>query len=81
LVRAARQARHADCFSDHMVLDNEFFSATILQLIEYYGIVDLALMLDVHVEDLYQWAEGRARPPAEVFLRVIDLRNGCSVNA
>ncbi|HZO04508.1 MAG TPA: hypothetical protein VFB93_25255 [Burkholderiales bacterium] len=64
-----------------MVLDNEFFSATILQLVDYYGAVDLALMLDVDAEDLYRWAEGKARPPADVFLRLIDLRNGCSVKA
>jgi len=59
-----------------MVLHNEFFSATILQLIDYYGIVDLALMLDVDADDLHQWAEGKDRPPTDVFLRAIDLRNG-----
>jgi hypothetical protein len=69
------------CIRTRMRLDNEFFSATILQLVDYYGIVDLALMLDVDAEDLYQWAEGKARPPAEVFLRLIDLRNGCTVKA
>jgi hypothetical protein len=62
-----------------MVLDNEFFPATILQLIDYYGVVELARLLDVNAEDLCQWAEGKARPPADVFLRLIDLRNGCSV--
>jgi hypothetical protein len=35
-----------------MVLDNEFFSATILQLIDYYGVADLALMLDIRAKDL-----------------------------
>jgi hypothetical protein len=58
-----------------MVLDNEFFSATILQLIDYYGVADLALMLDVRAKDLCLWAEGKGRPPTDVFLRVIDLRN------
>ena len=60
-----------------MVLDNQFFSATILQLIDYYGVVDLSRMLDVETEDLFLWAEGKGRPPPEVFLRIIDLRNNC----
>ena len=58
-----------------MVLDNQFFSATILQLFEYYSVEDLAHMLDVPPGDLALWAEGKGRPPTGVFFRVIDLRN------
>jgi hypothetical protein len=58
-----------------MMLDNEFFHATVSQLVDYYGAADLALMLDVRPIDLSQWGEGKGRPPTEVLLRLIDLRS------
>ena len=59
VVRATRLARYSICIWRCMVLDNEFFSATILQLIDYYGVANLALMLDVRAKDLCLWAEGK----------------------
>ena len=81
MIRAALQHGTRIAFSTRMVLRNQFFSATILQLVEYFGLVDLALMLDVDPDDLLRWAEGKDRPPVDVFLRVIDLRNGCRAKA
>jgi hypothetical protein len=33
----------------------------------------LALILNVQVDDLCRWADGTARPPTDVFLKIIDL--------
>ena len=50
--------------------DDEIFASTISGLVDYFGGHErLALILDVTVDDLQRWSEGKARPPAHVFLR------------
>ena len=34
----------------------------------------LALKLDVNIDVLFTWATGRARPPTDVFLRTVALK-------
>ena len=56
------------------LMDRELYSRTISSVVEYYeGYATLALILNVSVEDLRRWAEGRARPPTDVFLRIVDM--------
>ncbi len=55
-------------------MDRELYTSTISSLVDYYeGYATLALILNVNVEELRRWAEGRSRPPTDVFLRIIDL--------
>jgi hypothetical protein len=50
------------------------YASTISSLVEYYeGYETLAVILNVKVDDLHRWAEGKARPPVDVFLRIVDL--------
>lgn len=54
--------------------DRELYASTISSLVDYFdGYPMLAVILNVNVEDLRRWAEGKARPPSDVFLRMIDL--------
>lgn len=59
-----------------MVTDKDLYAGTIAGLLDYYGHAQLARILDVPLEDLYRWIEGKARPPTGTFLRIIDLTNG-----
>lgn len=55
-------------------MDREIYTRTIASLVECYdGYATLALILNVRVDELQRWAEGKARPPTDVFLRMIDL--------
>lgn len=55
-------------------MDRELYASTISSLVDdFEGYGTLAVILNVSVEDLRRWAEGRARPPVDVFLRIIDL--------
>jgi hypothetical protein len=55
-------------------VDREIYTSTISSLVEYFeGYGTLALILNVNVDELRRWAEGRSRPPTEIFLRIVDL--------
>jgi hypothetical protein len=55
-------------------VDRELYTSTITSLVDYFeGYSTLALILNVNVDELRRWAEGRSRPPTDVFLRMIDL--------
>jgi hypothetical protein len=56
-----------------MVTDRESYSQTVARAIDSYGYSELALILNVTVEDLDSWATGQSRPPAHTFVRIIDL--------
>ena len=60
-------------------MDRELYASTISSLVEYFeGYETLAVILNVNVDDLRQWAEGRARPPTDVFLRIVDFNRATS---
>lgn len=55
-------------------MDKELYISTISSVVEYYeGYATLALILNVDVGDLRRWAEGKARPPTDIFMRIVDL--------
>ncbi|HEX2198214.1 MAG TPA: hypothetical protein VHG88_06290 [Burkholderiales bacterium] len=55
-------------------MDRELYTRTIASVVEYFeGYETLALVLNVNVEELRRWAEGRSRPPTDVFFRIVDL--------
>jgi hypothetical protein len=56
-----------------MVTDKDQYTATtIAELVDYFGgYATVARILNVTVEDLHRWSEGKARPPAHVFVRLI----------
>lgn len=55
-------------------MDRELYTRTISSVVDYYeGYETLALILNVNVDELRRWADGRSRPPTEVFLRIVDL--------
>lgn len=57
--------------------DKALYSRTITSLVEYFdGYQTLAVILNVSVNDLRRWSEGKACPPSEVFLQMVDLANG-----
>ncbi|HZO00137.1 MAG TPA: hypothetical protein VFB93_02970 [Burkholderiales bacterium] len=58
-----------------MVTDRELYVNAISTAIDYYGFTDLARILNVNADDLDQWSQGKSRPPADVFFRIIDLTN------
>lgn len=53
--------------------DKDLYAATIATLVDDYGEVHLARILNVAVADLHRWREGKARPPTDVFFRIINL--------
>jgi hypothetical protein len=55
-------------------MDRELYISTISSVVDYFeGYETLALVLNVNVEELRRWADGRSRPPSDVFLRIVDL--------
>ena len=55
-------------------MDRELYTSTISSAVAYFeGYGTLALILNVKVDDLRRWAEGKSRPPVDVFLRIVDL--------
>jgi hypothetical protein len=58
-----------------MVTDRDLYIRTITDVIDYYGYTHLALTLNVSIDDLDRWLAGEGRPPTEVFLRIIELKN------
>lgn len=57
--------------------DKDLYAATIATLVDDYGEVHLARILNVAVADLHRWREGKARPPCDVFFRIINLSTDC----
>ena len=50
-------------------------NAEINALVEYFGGYEmLARILNVRIEDLQAWAEGRTRPPTDVSFRLLELK-------
>lgn len=56
-----------------MVTDRDFCKSVLAGALDDFGVEPLAAILNVSAVDLRNWAQGRARPPAEVVLQVIDL--------
>lgn len=55
-------------------MDRELYVQTISSLVDdFEGYGTLAVILNVQVDDLRRWAEGKSRPPVDVFLRMVDL--------
>jgi hypothetical protein len=54
--------------------DRVLYTRTITDVIDYYGYTQLALCLNVSIDDLDRWARGKGRPPTHVFLRIIELK-------
>ncbi len=55
-------------------MDRELYTTTISSVVDYFeGYETLALILNVPVAELRRWAEGRSRPPTDVFFRIVDL--------
>jgi hypothetical protein len=55
-------------------MDRETYASTISNAVEYFeGYGTLAVILNVTVDDLRRWAEGRSYPPADVLLRIVNL--------
>jgi hypothetical protein len=58
-----------------MTTDRELYVRTISDVIDYYGDTQVALKLNVRTDDLQRWLAGKSRPPTDVFLHIIDLKN------
>ena len=55
-------------------MDRELYIRTISSVVDYFeGYETLALILNVNVDELRRWANGRSRPPTDVFLRIVEL--------
>ena len=54
--------------------DRDLYTQAIERLVDYYGSYERpARILNVSTTDLHRWAHGEARPPTDVFLKVLDL--------
>jgi hypothetical protein len=58
-----------------VVTDRDLYVRTISDVIDYYGDTQVALTLNVRMDDLERWVAGKSRPPIHVFLRIIELKN------
>jgi hypothetical protein len=55
-------------------MDREHYSSAISSAVEFFeGYGTLAVILNVSVDDLRRWVEGKAYPPADVLRRIADL--------
>ena len=55
-------------------MHREHYSSTISSAVEFFeGYGTLAVILNVSVEDLRRWAEGKTYPPADVYYRLVNL--------
>jgi len=55
-------------------MDKETYASTISSAVEFFeGYGTLAVILNVSVDDLHRWVEGKSYPPAEVLRRIADL--------
>ena len=56
-------------------MEKETYASTISSAVEFFeGYGTLAVILNVNVDDLRQWAEGQSYPPADVLRRIVNLR-------
>jgi hypothetical protein len=63
-------------------MDRELYTQTIASEVNYFeGYETLALTLNVNIDELRRWGEGRARPPTEVFFRILELAGKVSSHA
>jgi hypothetical protein len=58
-----------------MVTDRDLYARTISDVIEYDGETEVALTLNVTIDDLRRWRAGKTRPPTDIFFRIIDLKS------
>jgi hypothetical protein len=56
------------------VSDRDFYTRTITDVIDHYLYTQLALYLNVSIDDLDCWLAGESRPPTDVFLRILELK-------
>jgi hypothetical protein len=56
-----------------MFTDRDFYKSVLAGALDDFGVEPLAAILNVSAVELRSWAQGRARPPAQVVLQVIDL--------
>ena len=56
-----------------MVTNTKLYASTIAGLIDYYGATHLARILNVRVDELFNWANGTDCPPTHVFFRILRL--------
>jgi hypothetical protein len=55
-------------------MDKQHYSSAISSAVEFFeGYGTLAVILNVSVDDLRRWAEGKSYPPAEVLRRIAAL--------
>lgn len=55
-------------------MDTDLYANAISRAVEdFEGYGTLAVILNVSVADLRQWAEGQSYPPAEVLRRIVEL--------
>jgi hypothetical protein len=53
----------------------ETYASSISSAVEFFeGYGTLAVILNVQVDDLRRWAEGKSYPPADVLHRIVSLR-------
>ena len=56
-------------------MDKETYASTISSAVEFFeGYGTLAVILNVSVDDLRRWVDGKSYPPAEVLRRIDNLR-------
>jgi hypothetical protein len=61
--------------SMHTRTDKDLCMEAIDSRVDDYGSYErFALILNLSAADLYRWARGRARPPTDVFLKILDLK-------
>jgi hypothetical protein len=58
-----------------MVTDRNLYARAVSDVISYYGYTHVALILNVRIDDLQRWSAGKGRPPVDIFLQIIDLKN------
>ena len=62
--------------------ERQLDASTISNVVEYFeGYGTLAVILNVNVADLRRWAEGKSRPPEDVFLRIVDFSKATTKTA
>jgi succinate dehydrogenase flavin-adding protein (antitoxin of CptAB toxin-antitoxin module) len=59
-----------------MVTDKDLYAEVICRLAEDVGYDTLACILNVQTDDLFRWAAGKARPPAQTFFQIMKIANG-----
>lgn len=58
------------------MVDKDLYADTIASLADYFGDHQtVADVLNVKVEDLRDWAEGKSRPPVDVSLRAANIKS------